>query len=951
MRTLRFKTQLLSFASAAALAIAATPATAQDTDTEDEVEEIVVTGIRGSIMSSIAKKRANSSIVEAISAEDIGKLPDASIGESLARLPGLVSQRFDGRANKISIRGLAPDFTATTLNGREMVSSDNNRSVEFDQFPSELITGALVYKTPNATLTSQAIGGTVDMQTIRPLSHDGRTIVVGLRGELGTDGGRNPGVSNKGYRGNFAYIDQNEDGSVGWALGYSRMVQPISEQQIHHWGYPNINCETQDSNPWDDNICDTTDGAVLYKDAAGNDVDPTTMIAGGIKPFVKSNRLTRDGLLGVIEFKPSDAVRSRIDTFYSRFKDNQTLRGVELPLLWSSAKPVSGSLTVEDGLVTSGSYTGVRPMLRNDFIDRDVETYAVGWNTEYQASDSLVFTADLSYSKATRSYVASEMYMSNGRGGSGPSYDVDFAMEGDNGMVINSDIDLTESGGWKLGDNLGWGGPLCDPDNGWQCASQDVYRNSETSSDDLAAIKLAAEQSVDDSMITSMEYGIRYSERNKDHDRLRQWAHVNAYNGLQEIPQEFRTADTSLEFFGLGNLISFDPRAVWDSGLYAEAAPDQFQVNNIAAEAWDVKEKVFNAYVMANFETGNLTGNVGLQAVHTNQSSVGAAVSAEGNPPVIEVSPTSGGVKFWEILPSVNMSYNIDDNNKIRFGAARIMARPNMSDMHASRQFSFDISKADQTDIDNSPWGGWGGNPTLKPWMSWQFDLAYETYFGEGGYFAISGFYKKLDSWVYDENNILDFSGFPYPSGVDFEGNPIPTPTFFDGKVWSKQNGEGGKIQGVELSTSIPFGMFSESLDGFGFLGSASFTSSEVREKPEDEPFEMPALSKTVMNGTLYYEKNGFAIRGSVRHRSTYIAESYFNDLSREYKNAHKETIFDAQISYNLDEVGVEGGTLYLQGSNLTNEPYISYENGDERLYRNYHTYGRNFMFGFSYKM
>ncbi|MEX0297803.1 MAG: TonB-dependent receptor plug domain-containing protein, partial [Kordiimonas sp.] len=129
MRTSNMKNYLMSFASVSAMAFAASPAIAQDTEADDgQLEEIVVTGIRASIMSSIERKRSSSSIVEAISAEDIGKLPDASIGESLARLPGLAAQRLDGRASKIAIRGLAPDFTTTTLNGRELVSSDNNRA-------------------------------------------------------------------------------------------------------------------------------------------------------------------------------------------------------------------------------------------------------------------------------------------------------------------------------------------------------------------------------------------------------------------------------------------------------------------------------------------------------------------------------------------------------------------------------------------------------------------------------------------------------------------------------------------------------------------------------------------------------------------------------------------------------------------------------------------------------
>ncbi|MCA3717460.1 MAG: TonB-dependent receptor plug domain-containing protein, partial [Brevundimonas sp.] len=143
----------------------------------DEVDEIIVTGIRASIQNSIAAKARNTSIVEVITAEDIGKLPDVSIAESLARLPGLTVQRLDGRGQLISIRGLGPDYTTALLNGREQVTTGDNRGVEFDQYPSELLSGVTIYKTPDAQLIGQGLAGTVDLQTIRPLAYGQRALV------------------------------------------------------------------------------------------------------------------------------------------------------------------------------------------------------------------------------------------------------------------------------------------------------------------------------------------------------------------------------------------------------------------------------------------------------------------------------------------------------------------------------------------------------------------------------------------------------------------------------------------------------------------------------------------------------------------------------------------------------------------------------------------------------
>ncbi len=139
-------------------------ALAQDQATDEEIGEVVVTGIRKSIQDSIGAKKAESSIVEVVSAEDIGKLPDSSIAESIARLPGIAAQRTNGRAQTLSIRGLGPDFTVTTFNGREQASTNDNRTVEFDQYPSELVTQVKIYKTPDAGMAYQGIAGITDIR-------------------------------------------------------------------------------------------------------------------------------------------------------------------------------------------------------------------------------------------------------------------------------------------------------------------------------------------------------------------------------------------------------------------------------------------------------------------------------------------------------------------------------------------------------------------------------------------------------------------------------------------------------------------------------------------------------------------------------------------------------------------------------------------------------------------
>ena len=912
--TLNIRRTAVSLAVAAALPGAMmlpSYALAQDDAAEQEevIEEISTTGYRSSLMNSINTKRNSSSIVEAISAEDIGKLPDASIGESLARLPGLAAQRFDGRANKISIRGLAPDFTTTMLNGRELVSSDNNRAVEYDQFPSELITGATVYKTPDASLTAQAVGGTVDMQTVRPLNYSEPVFVVGMRGELADEGKLNSDTEDMGYRGNLAWIGQNDDGTVGWALGYSRMFQPIQEEYVHVWGYS-----------------DVTDG----------DGDQGLYI-DGIKPFVKSNELTRDGVLGVVEFAPTDELRARVDVFYSKFDDEQTLRGAEIAGYTAADRDIIS--VGSDGLATQGTWTGLRTKTRNDFSDRDVETKALGFNLVYTVGD-WEYEGDVSWSDADRGYSAHEVYLSQGRGQTGPSHTYTYTLGGDNGLSVATDANFAD-GTWELGDNLGWGGPLCTEALGWQCDSQDGFRNTETSTDDLVAMKFAAEKMIDDDWITSVEMGVRYSERNKGHTRVGNFLTLNDYPNTVAIPSNLMVSDTGLDFLGVGNIVSFNARAAVDSGLYYYSPENPVAA---AVNTWSIEEKVANFYVMANFDTENWSGNFGVQAVYTDQSSTGTQagdVTASG----VDYFEATLGTDFWEALPSINASYHINDDMKMRFGLARILARPRMEDMRASSEFSFNPQNVSESNPLLSPWGGNGGNPYLEPWMAWQLDVSFETYFGDAGYAALSVFHKELENYVFTQNVLVDFSAVELPA---FLADQLEQTT---GPVSAPANGEGGWIRGVELSASIPFDLFSDGLRDFGAYLSASYTDSDVQETPSSPKLALPGLSKTVLNGTFYYENDaGFQARVSARQRDEFLAESFAIGLSRQLTTAKKETIIDAQLSWDVSEFWIDGLSFYLQGSNLTNEPFVQYLDGNSAKIKNYHTYGASYMLGFTYK-
>ena len=297
---------VLSLAIATALALpGAAHAQAEPPPADTALEEVVVTGIRAGIESAIAVKQESTSIVETISAEDIGKLPDTSIAESISRLPGLTSQRAEGRASAISLRGTDPGFTTALMNGREQVSTGDNRNIEYDQYPSELISSVVVYKTPDAQLVGQGLAGTIDLRTVRPLDYDRQAVVLNIRGEQNSNSDLGADSDDQGYRASFSYIDQYMDGKLGFAIGYAHLDSPMATRGFGTY------------DPWNPS---SGGGAIgCNGDSAGTGcfknpgVAPGNFPTDGMKVRADLGSTERDGFMAALQYEPSDTYSTTLD--------------------------------------------------------------------------------------------------------------------------------------------------------------------------------------------------------------------------------------------------------------------------------------------------------------------------------------------------------------------------------------------------------------------------------------------------------------------------------------------------------------------------------------------------------------------------------------------------------------------------------------------------------------
>lgn len=910
--------------SAIAIAISAVAlpgaAFAQDADaaaeetTADADGAIVVTGFRAALESAVNKKKTADQVVESISAEDIGKLPDASIAESIARLPGLTSQRVSGRANSITIRGFAPDFSTTLLNGREQTSTGDNRAVEYDQYPSEVVSQVNVYKSPMASLVGQGLSGTVDMRTIRPLDAGKRIISVGARGSYADLGKLNAGSKEFGYRVNGIYVDQFADDTIGIALGASYVDEPYQIQEFNAWGYPG-----------------TGNGAVI----------------GGSKSYNTSTTLTRLGLNGTLQWKPADSFTTTLDAFYSDFKDDQVKRGIELPLYWSAAT-LSGA-QVNNGFVTSGTFNGVKGVVRNDIFQRHAKLYSFGWNNKYEGEDGWNALFDLSYSKTDRNELSMESYSGTGRNAVGATDSIGFTSTA-KGTVFKPTLNYGDYNLILLTSPQGWGGNQIAPNGTTITNGQDGYYNNRLIKDQIWQARAEVRKDME-GFISSVQLGLNYTNRSKsltpDEAFLGLAANTNGTTSVA-VPSQYRLGTTNLSYLGLGPMISYDPLALLNGGIY-KLVPNAY--GDVVVKSYSISERLLTPYLQANLKgtlgSADLTGNIGVQAIVTEQKSVGASAVYLGTlangAPNIGSAQQRDSVRYTDWLPSLNLSLRFPSDLVVRFAAAREIIRPRMDDMKNSLSFGYTFATV--AGVPTAFITGGSGNPALRPWRANAVDLTVEKYFGSKGYLALQLFYKDLKSYVYNQDVTMPSSALvlaPPPAGIAVSPTAI---------INQPINGKGGELYGLELAGTLPFDAITPALEGFGLTGGVSYTETKIAPTPGAPAEDLPGYSKWVANATLFFEKNGFNVRGSMRYRSTFVGEVSGFAANRVRRRAAPETIFDAQIGYDFQEgSALQGLSLYIQGQNLTNEPFVTTNPGDVRQVIDYQTYGRRFLAGFSYK-
>ena len=870
---------------------------------DSTLEAIDITGsYEKSLLQAVETKRNSNSIIESISAEDIGKLPDSSIAESIARLPGIAGQRVDGRMNSISVRGFGEAFSTTTFNGREQLSISDNRDVEFDLYPSEIMSGVDVYKTPDSSLVAQGIGGVINLKSVRPLEAK-KAVALSADYEKNQFGKLSAQAKDTGGRGTFSYVDQFDDKKLGVAFVASIMDSPNQEYRWQSWGYAT--------------------------DPQGN------LILGGAKPFVRSSELFRDTAMAVIEAKPTSALRLTGDALFIHYKDSKILKGIEIPgPIWGANTSYTES-SVSNGFVNAGTISHDDVVVRNDFEYQQADMKSIGFNAKYDLDKDWVLEGDVNHSMVSRDIFSLESYSGVGRcPGGNPGDTIGFNMNGGSlGATFSPGFNYADPSLIHLGGPQCWANGITVPSN-----AQDGFINYPHVDDHISALKLSAQLALANPVFSQLEFGFNYTDRSKSKADHGVFLTLKDYPAVDSVPAAYQLAPTSLSFIGMGNMLSYDSYALWKSGFY-NSTSENLTVAQRSLNTWTVREKVSTLYVKADIDSSvhgvPVNGNIGLQAVSTNQSSDGFAATNNSSGLVL-ATPTSGGSTYANLLPSANAIFHLADNKELRLGLARTMSRMQMDRENASYGYSYDTV--------HGVWSGTFSNTAIKPQLSDQLDAFYNWYYRKDGFLSVGAFYKHLTQWQTQQQTLQNFAGFTLPSGI--------TAATTTGVTNQWVNNGSGFVKGIEIQGILPGSVFSPVLDGFGLSGSASFMNSSLSATGQPT-ITVPGLSNRIFDLTGYFEKHGFGARISLNQRSDFLGEELGTSFVPAYYTIRQTRLLDGQLSYSFSESNVDrlkNLTITFQVQNMTNEPLVTYFNNDPRQVRDYQKYGADYLLGVRYK-
>jgi TonB-dependent receptor len=957
---------------------AAAAQTAPQTQQADQVDEIVVTGFRGSLNAALSIKRNEAGVVDSIVAEDIADFPDLNLAESVQRIPGVSIDRDAGEGRSITVRGLSSDFTRTRINGMEAQATtggtdssggaNRGRGFDFNVFASELFSSIKVRKTAAAETEEGSLGATVDLQTTRPFDYDGFTMAASVQG------GYNDLSENYDPRAAFLLSNTFADGTFGALISVA-----YSQRNTLEEGFSSVRWAPATGSGSSGGFCSplgVTPQSPGNSGATGSNaancatgIPRATNTPANVTAFNTANqasvfqprlprygRLTHEqerlGVTGSLQARPREGTTFTFDVLYSKLDATRQEDFLEsLSFSRNAAAGGQSQIIVRDAVVENnalvyGLFDNVDVRSEQRFDELSTEFTQLSFTAEHEFTDRLRGRffggrAESVFENPIQTTVTLDRQNTQG-------YSWDFRGN-ENTPVIDYGFDVANPANWtwrQIGSTT--------PRSEIRIRPNGVTTVFETFSGDLA---------YDVSDWLTIKGGVNYKTfASKSFEMRRADETV-----VPALPAGTTVANISTLLTGYGNGLT--PAGVDTSWVIPDlnAVASLFNIycncdtgvpggdfrlagitnGNARGGNRNVEEEDLAYYIQADFNVDvfgmPLRGNVGVRQVNTQ-------LLAEGFSSIGGGTPVSGTNEYDDTLPSLNLALEPVQDVVLRFGAAKVMSRPQINNGLSGANYLVPTTSLNAT---GPNFTATIGNVNLEPFRAKTYDIGVEWYFAPESLLSFAYFYKDIDTYIQIIRQALPYSDLTAQNPSAFApglctGVCSPSTEF---QLTSAINTDGGPLKGFEISYQQPFTFLPGPLENLGVILNYTHVESEIDycNGVTCATFitqDLVALSPTAYNGTLYYEDERFSARVSASYR-----EAYLQNIPGRNGNAlegKQETLnWDVSASYNLtDQI-----SLTFEGLNLTDEENHQYVGDDSRQSTSvFHHTGRQFYVGARYR-
>ena len=877
-----------------------------------QLDEVVVS-FRGSLSRALDLKRDEVGQVDIIVAEDIGKFPDLNLAESLQRVPGVAITRDAGEGRNISVRGLGPQFTRIRINGLEALATgggtdasggaNRNRGFDFNVFASDLFNSITVRKTSSADVDEGSLGATVDLQTGRPFDYDGLTMVGSLQASYGD--------LSKDTDPRMAAMLSNTwmDGRFGALVSVAR-----SERSLIEEGHSTVRWSASTAN--------------------GN-FAPASPFAPGRLATTFHPRLPRYGVieheqerLGAtlsLQLKATEDTQLNLDVLHADFDAN---RGENFLQAQSFSRAGNGKpqTIIRDGVVDANGNlvyavfdnVDLRAESRYDELSTRFTQYNLDLGHRFNDRvrlDAMFGASDSRFANPIQTTITLDRANVNG-------YSWDYRGN-DRLPVINYGFDVANPANWN------W---LNTAPNS---QGSEIRLRPQTADNGFRTAR--ADLTWDANETWSLKGGISLKDYTFDTTELRRASET----AVPALPAGTSLADLT-RLIGLsGTNPGGGTPLVWvipdvDAfanllDIYCNCGTYALSTNAARGNNASVGEESLSGYVQADFDTDfigrRLSGSLGLRHVRTEQTSTGIGVVA-GVAQSITVER-----QYSDTLPSMNLTWSVADDVLLRFGAAKVMARPGLGSLSPGVNIS--VSGSSRTVS--------GQNPLLEPFRATTYDLGLEWYFAEDALLSAAFFHKDIDSFVQTTRQTGTFDQNPF--GLPASLRPSTTSPADSWEFTFPVNTPGGPLKGYELSYQQPFSFLPGAWSNFGILLNHTHVESTIDYLTATGALaareNLTGLSENAWNATIYYESERFSARVSMADRSDYLTTVPGRD-GNNVEGTRGTRSVDASASYKLND-RIE---FTLEGINLNNEWNDQWVDSNGDRVSVYHQTGRVYILG-----